>query len=208
MPFMPLGGLSTAPVLQLPDFSTGFIVECDASGTGFDAVLHQGAGPVAFFSKPIEARHALAAYERELIGLVHTVQHWHPYLWGCIFIVHIDHYSLKFLLDQRLSTIPQHQWVSKLFGYNFMVEYRLGRLNTVADTLYWRNTEHASTCALSGSSFSLFNDLRLEVASSTELQDICAKLQSDGLLLHNGRIFVQASSAVPTNHTGSSSCWP
>lgn len=27
-----------------------------------------------------------------------------------------DHYALKFMLDQRLSTVPQHQWVSKLFG--------------------------------------------------------------------------------------------
>jgi transposase InsO family protein len=36
---------------------------------------------VAFFSKPIAPRHAkLAAYERELIGLVHAVCHWRAYL--------------------------------------------------------------------------------------------------------------------------------
>lgn len=71
------GVLSTAPILQLPDFVAGFIVECDATGMGFGTVLHQGAGPLAFFSKPIATRHAkLIAYEQELIGLVYVVRHW------------------------------------------------------------------------------------------------------------------------------------
>jgi hypothetical protein len=63
--------LSTALVLHLPDFDKPFVVDCYAFGTGFGAVLHQGAGPVAFFSKPFAARHLkVAAYECELIRLV------------------------------------------------------------------------------------------------------------------------------------------
>jgi hypothetical protein len=103
-------------------------VECDASSTGFGVVLHQGDGPIAFFSYMIAPQHAkLAAYERELIGLVTSVKYWRPYLWGRTFLICSDHYSLKYILDQRLSTIPQHQWVSKLLGYDFTVEYKPGK---------------------------------------------------------------------------------
>jgi hypothetical protein len=63
--------LAAAPVLHLPDFARDFVVDCDASGSGFGAVLHQGEGPIAYFSRPFAARDLQpAAYERELIGLV------------------------------------------------------------------------------------------------------------------------------------------
>ncbi|WVZ54351.1 hypothetical protein U9M48_005159 [Paspalum notatum var. saurae] len=134
--------LTTAPVLTLLDFHQPFILECDASGTGCGAILHQGAGPVAFFSRAFAPRHyGLAAYERELIGLVQAVRHWRPYLWGRAFLIKTDHCSLKYLLDQRLATIPQHHWVSKLLGFDFRVEYRPGRSNVVADALSRRDAD-------------------------------------------------------------------
>lgn len=72
--------LISAPLLQLSDFGKCFIVNCDASGAGFGAVLHQGDGDVAYFNRTIVAHPAkLHAYERELIGLVKVVHHWWPY---------------------------------------------------------------------------------------------------------------------------------
>ena len=71
----------------MPDFDKQFMVDCDASGAGFGAVLHQDAGPLAFFSRPFAARHLkLTTYEHELIRLVQVVRHWQPYLWGVIFL--------------------------------------------------------------------------------------------------------------------------
>jgi len=174
------GAITTGPVLQMPDFSKLFMVDCDASGVGFGAVLHQGAGPLAFFSRPFAARHLkLAAYERELIGLVQAVRHWRPYLWGRQFLIRTDHYSLKFLLDQRLSTVPQHQWISKLFGFDFNVEYRPDRLNIMADALSRRDAElapedanasGAALCVRSGPSFAFFDDIRRATATSEDAQ--------------------------------------
>jgi hypothetical protein len=106
-----------------------------------------------------------------LIGLVKAVRHWRPYLWMRPFVVQTDHYTLKFLLDQRLSTIPQHAWVSKLFANDFSVEYLLGKINTVADALSRCDKDYAMVLALSSLTFALFDDLRREM---TELMDdIC-----------------------------------
>jgi len=195
-------------VLQLPDYTKPFMVDSDASGTGFGAVLHQGAGPLAFFSKPFAARHLkVAAYERELIGLVQAVRHWRPYLWGRRCVVRTDHYALKYMLDQRLSTDPQHQWISKLFGFDFAVEYRPGRLNTVADALSRREPEEPRSAMLSGPTFALYDDLRRELQADNQLRHLRDSIVAahgapwrldTGLILCGTRVYVPPTSrALP-----------
>jgi hypothetical protein len=154
--------VSSAPILAMPDFNKPFIVECDASSHGFGAVLVQESHPVAFFSRPVAPRHrALAAYERELIGLVQAIRNWRPYLWGRRFLVKTYHYSLKYLLDQRLVTIPQHHWVGKLLGFDFTVEYKAGMANVVVDALSRRDTpEEGVVLVLSAPHFDFIARLR------------------------------------------------
>jgi hypothetical protein len=125
--------------------------------------------------------------------------------------VRTDHYSLKFLLDQRLSTVPQHQWISKLFGFDFTVEYRIGRLNTVIDALSHHDTEDVANdvatagtflCIRSGPSFAFIDDIRRATSTAVDAQALRGRLDTgelgapwrlyDGLLLHRHRLFVPA----------------
>ncbi|WVZ71004.1 hypothetical protein U9M48_019631 [Paspalum notatum var. saurae] len=200
--------VTTAPVLAMPDFSKLFIVECNASSHGFGAVLVQDGHPVAFFSRPIAPRHrSLAAYERELIGLVQAVRHWRPYLWGRRFVVKTDHYSLKYLLDQRLATIPQHHWVGKLLGFDFSVEYRSGATNTVADALSRRDTvEEGELLAISAPRFDFIARLRHAQATDPALVAIHDEVQAgtraapwavaDDMVTYDGRLYIPPASPL------------
>jgi hypothetical protein len=80
-------------------------------------------------------------------------------------------------LDQRLSRVPQHQWISKHFGFDFTVECRPGRLNTVADALSRREQEALSLAAISAPTFAFYNDLRAELQDDEGLRQIRDILQ-------------------------------
>ncbi|KAB2608149.1 hypothetical protein D8674_011317 [Pyrus ussuriensis x Pyrus communis] len=128
--------MSSPQVLALPDFSQTFVVECDASGNGIGAVLQQNHRPIAFFSQALGPRNqALSTYERELIAIVHAIRKWQNYLQGRHFVIKTDHSSLKYFLGQRTNTQFQQKWVAKLLGFDYEIQYRSGKENTVADSL-------------------------------------------------------------------------
>lgn len=128
--------MTTAPVLDLPDYTQPFVVETDASATGIGAVLMQGGRPLAFLSKSLTLRHqTLSTYEKELLVIVMATHKWHGYLQGHHFIIRTDHQSLKFLLEQRLSTLFQQKWLAKLMGLDYEICYKKGKENLVADAL-------------------------------------------------------------------------
>jgi hypothetical protein len=148
----------------------------------------------------------LPAYERELIELVKVVRHWRPYLWGRSFLIRTDHFALKYILDQRLTTIPQHTWVSKLFGYDFFVEYRQGKLNVVADALSRRDEATMESHALSSPPFATYNTLRNELNMHPKAIQLHAQLakgttpegwsEVDGILMYQGRAFLPDESTL------------
>ncbi|KAD3067011.1 hypothetical protein E3N88_34891 [Mikania micrantha] len=97
--------LSTSPVLALPDFTKTFVIETDASSKGLGAVLMQDNHPLAFISKGLSMKQqVMSVYEKELLAVLMAVKHWHHYLIAKHFIIETDHKSLKYLLDQKIST--------------------------------------------------------------------------------------------------------
>ena len=78
---------------------------------------------------------ALSTYEKEFLTLIIAVKKWRPYLVGKAFVIKANQQSLKYQLHQRIGTIVQQKWLSKLLGYAFVVEYKKGSENVVADAL-------------------------------------------------------------------------
>ncbi|GKC73476.1 ty3-gypsy retrotransposon protein, partial [Tanacetum coccineum] len=122
--------LLTAPVLRLPDSSKTFMVECDASSEGVGAILSQDEHLVAYFSKGFSLSNRVkSAYDRELLASILAVQKWNHYLSSRHFIVRIDHYTLKFLLEQRITSTEQQRLLFKLMPYDFSIHHRARKEN-------------------------------------------------------------------------------
>lgn len=128
--------MTNTPVLALPDFSKPLVVETDACKGGVGAVLMQDSRPIAFLSKALSPKHlGLSTYEKELLAVIIATQKWRSYLLGHPFIIKTDHESLKHLMEQRITTSLQQRWLSKLMGFDYMVQYRKGKENHAADAL-------------------------------------------------------------------------
>lgn len=109
-------------------------------------MLMQEGKPIAYLSKALANRHlGLSTYENELMAVIMVVQKWRYYLLGHKFVIKIDHEALKHLMEQKLTTLLQHKWLSKLLGYDYYVVYKKGKDNLAADALS-RCTEEATQC--------------------------------------------------------------
>jgi hypothetical protein len=102
--------------------------------------------------------------------------------------------------------IPQHAWVSKLFGFQFTMEFKPGRQNTAADALSRRDEEGPSVHAISLPTFDLFDAFRREAESLPDIVVKRAEIEAgiagakwaivDGMVVHGGRLFVPVTAAA------------
>jgi hypothetical protein len=142
--------MCTTPVLSLLNFTNTFVLECDASGKGIGAILMQEGRPLAFTRKQLSERNlGKSIYEKEMLAILHVVDLWHPYLLGQHFQIKTDHQSLKYFLEQCISSPEQQKWATKLFGYDYEIIYKKGKDNVVVNALSKKYEDEGSLFSLS-----------------------------------------------------------
>ncbi|GJW51632.1 putative reverse transcriptase domain-containing protein [Tanacetum coccineum] len=128
--------LCEAPILALPEGNNDFVVYCDASHQGLEAVLMQREKVIAYASqqlKPNEKNYT--THDLKLGAVVFALKIWRHYLYGIKCTVFTDHKSLQHILDQKELNMRQHRWLELLVNYDCEIRYNPRKANVVADAL-------------------------------------------------------------------------
>ncbi|GJX97369.1 reverse transcriptase [Tanacetum coccineum] len=96
-----------------------------------------------------------------------TLDRWRGYLLDRHFQIKTNYFSLKYFLDQRITTPFQSKWLPKLLGFDYEILYKKGRDNQAADALS-RSVHGGELSALVVST--IFSGLIEEVQKTSQLK--------------------------------------
>lgn len=129
--------ITSAEVLEFPNFNRPFLLQCDSSSYALGAVLmNENKRPVAFISRPL--RNAELNYhitDKELLAIVWAIKKFRTYLYGNKFVIETDHQALEHLFKLKDPTGRLMRYRLKLEEFDFVVRYIKGEKNAVADAL-------------------------------------------------------------------------
>jgi hypothetical protein len=133
--------LTTAPLLQSPDYAKPFVVTTDASNVALGAVLSQINKPVAFLSKTFSgAELNWTIYDKELFAVIYALHKWEHYLHTKIPITIItDNNAVTAIQKQPTLAPKQARWIQYLEEFNYEIVHRPGTENKVADAISRRD---------------------------------------------------------------------
>ncbi|XP_027096106.1 uncharacterized protein [Coffea arabica] len=120
------------PVLLVSKKDGGWRMCTDCIG----AVLLQEGRPVAYFSEKLNgAALNYSTYDKELMALVRALQTWQHYLRPREFVLNTDHESLKHIKSQDKLSKRHARWITFIDSFTFVIKYKTGKTNVVADAL-------------------------------------------------------------------------
>jgi len=140
--------LTSSELLRHYDPEKQSMIETDASDGVIAGVLSQQHGeewyPVAYFSKtmlPAECNYEI--HDKEMLAVVRSLDQWRPELQGTAKRIQIftDHKALEYFMTTKKLTGRQARWAEALADYHFIIMYRTGKENALADALTRRDEE-------------------------------------------------------------------
>lgn len=83
-----------------------------------------------------------------MMFVLHEMDTWWSYLIGCYFKIKTNHHSLKYFLEQCMSSLKQYKRVTKMLGYDYEKIYKKGKDNVVANALSCQYEDKGSMLVL------------------------------------------------------------
>ncbi|KAL5722473.1 hypothetical protein ACHQM5_005989 [Ranunculus cassubicifolius] len=132
--------LTSAPIVQSPDYSLPFEIMCDASDYAVGAVLGQRRDKkpyvIHYASRTLNsAQMNYTTTEKELLAVVFALDKFRSYLVESKIVVFTDHAALKYLLSKKDAKARLVRWVLLLQEFNLEIRDKKGVENVVADHL-------------------------------------------------------------------------
>ena len=104
---------------------------------------------------------------------------------GQMFIIKTDHEALKHFMEQKLTTILQQKWLSKMLGFDYVILYRKGKENLAADALSRVHEKEMECTAVHITSHNWKEELKTSLEGDSMVQELLAQLSITGHLPSN-----------------------
>ncbi|GAA0164062.1 hypothetical protein LIER_39712 [Lithospermum erythrorhizon] len=108
------------------------------------------------------------------MAIILAITKWKHYLLGSRFIIKTDQKALKHLLEQKITTYLQQKVVTKLLGLDYIIQYKQGKENVVADALSRAQLEPDQLMSISTVQPSWMHDVTGSYLQDKDLQHIVA----------------------------------